>query len=297
MRVTFNSQREESLIQISRHAAKQARLQAQISSGQKISAADEDPSSARKILSLQSTSAQAQQYYRNAGDALGISQASYQVVDQLRGISDRVGEIVSGVSSLTAPDSFQAYATEVDELIKQALAASSQQFDGQYLLSGTRTDTQPFTVTNDANGKVSSVSYAGAAEGPSIQISENATIAPYLDGNANADIGDFINRLVATREALTNGDTSAISNLRPALLDSENSVLGTLGQVAAQQRRLELSRDAASSRYDETAGHISRLNDVDMSTAIVELTQSQTAYQAALQATAKIMSRSLLDYL
>lgn len=297
MRVTFNSIRDDSLAGINREGTKQARLQNQISSGQKISRADEDPLVAQKILSLQSTSAQAQQYYRNAGTALDISKASFTAVDAVRQTSDRAGEIVASVGPLTTPDGFQTYGTEVDELIEQAVSAVNRQFDGKYLLGGTKTDTPPYTVARDGAGKVTSVAYVGAAQGASIQISEDSTVSPYTDGASNADLRDFINNLVALRDSLQSGNASAVSAQRPALQASEDAVLNTLGHLGAQQGRMEASQEAASSQYDDASVRISNYNDVDLPTAMVQLTKSQTAYQAALQAAAKIASHSLLDYL
>ncbi len=297
MRVTFNSFRDESLTHLNREASNQARLQVQIASGQKISRADEDPLTAQKILGLQSTSAQIQQYHRNASHALEISQASFSAVDELRKVSDRVGEIVSGMGEFTTDQGFEAYGAEVDNLIEQAVASANRQFDGKYLLGGTKTDTAPFTIARDADGKVTSVTYVGATQGPAIQVSEQSTVSPYTNGASNTEFGDFINRLVAVRGAMENKDAAALSAERPGLQDSEDAVLGALGTIGAQQRRLETSQETAAARYEDASARISNLNDVDLSQAIVDLTKSQTAYQAALQATAKIVQQSLLDYL
>lgn len=297
MRVTFNSTRDQSLLDLSREATNQARIQNQISSGQKISSADQDPQTAQKILSLQSGNAQAQQYYRNAGYALDISRASFSAMDAVRSISDRAGEVAGSISGLTTPDGFKGYATEVDGLIEQAITSVTQQFDGKYLFGGTKNDTVPYTVARDAAGKVTSVSYVGAAQGPAIQVADNATVSPYTDGSNNSDTADFINRLISLRDSLQSGDSAAVNAQRPGLQDSEEDLLNTLGVLGAQQSRMEASQNAASSSYDASNGRIGSLNDLDLAKAMIDLTKSQTAYQAGLQATAKIASHSLLDYI
>jgi flagellar hook-associated protein 3 FlgL len=297
MRVTFNSFRDESLTQLNRELSQQARLQGQISSGQKISRADEDPATAERILGLQSVSAQAQQHYQTAGYALAISRSSYNAMDQVRQVSDRAGELVSGVSELTTPDTFARHSVELDGLLEQALAAANQQFDGKYLMGGTKTDSAPFAVARDAEGKVSSVTYVGAATGPEMQVADGVTVKPYTDNESNEDVGVFINRLIALRDAFRSADAGAVQAQRPALTESEDAVLGSLGRIGVTQRRLEISQESATTRFDEASSRISTYNDVDLPRAIVELTRSQTAYQAALQTTANIMSKSLLDYL
>ena len=50
-------------------------------------------------------------------------------------------------------------------------------------------------------------------------------------------------------------------------------------------------------RYTELEKLTSAETDADMSTTIVKLTQTQTAYQAALQVGAQVLRVSLLDYL
>ena len=297
MRVTFNSFRDESLANINREAANSGRLQAQISSGQKISRADEDPLTAQKILGLQSSNAQTQQFYNNASYALDISRASFGAVDEVRRVSDRVGEIVAGIGELTMPVGYQGYAAEVDSLIEQAVTSGNQRLDGNYLLGGTKTDTPPFTATRDAAGKITSVAYVGAAQGPAIQVGEASSVSPYPDGASNTEVADFINRLVAVRDALQSSDTAGVAAQRGGLQNSEDAVLGMLGRIGGQQRRLELSQESASARYEENSVRMSNYNEVDLPQAMVDLTKSQTAYQVALQTTAKIMSKSLLDYL
>src|SRR6218665_123549 len=121
MRVTFNSIRENSLVNINREGSKQAKLQTQIASGQRIANANEDPLVAQKILSLQASNAQDQQYYRNVGYALDVSKASYSAMDKVRETVDRAGEIAESVSPLTTPDGFRSYAEEVNGLIEQAV--------------------------------------------------------------------------------------------------------------------------------------------------------------------------------
>ena len=75
---------------------------------------------------------------------------------------------------------------------------------------------------------------------------------------------------------------------RPAI------VVATIGTT---QTRLEGDRTQMEARYTELEKLTSSETDADMSTTIVKLTQTQTAYQAALQVGAQVLRVSLLDYL
>jgi len=52
-----------------------------------------------------------------------------------------------------------------------------------------------------------------------------------------------------------------------------------------------------SQRMDTLEKLVSKEADADLTETIVRLTQTQTAYQAALQSAGRILGSSLLDYL
>jgi len=63
------------------------------------------------------------------------------------------------------------------------------------------------------------------------------------------------------------------------------------------QSRIESNQTQLEARANDLSGLIAKDTDADMATTMVQLTQSQTAYQAALNSTANIFKSSLLDYL
>jgi flagellar hook-associated protein 3 FlgL len=297
MRVTFNSFRDQAVNELNADAATQVQLQGQIASGQQISTPDQNPLAAEEILGLQTTSGQLQQYYQNANYANNVSTAVYNAVNSLQQISNSVGNLVTGINGLSTPELYNTSATQTNALIEQAISAVNQQFNGQYLFGGTKTDTPPLTVVRDAAGDVTSVSYNGAAQGASVQIAEGTSLSPFPDGTTNSQLANFINNLVATRDAFTSGTASNVSAQQQPLQDSENDILGLVGGIGAQQKQIQLMQSTMTARYNSVTSNLSQLNDVDLAQATVGLTKSQTAYQAALQSTAKIMSQSLLNYL
>lgn len=297
MRVTFNSYREDSIPQINRNAANQAKLQQQISSGQNITTADQDPLTAQRILDLQGDTAQTQQYYQNAGLALDINKVAYNAVDGARQASDRASEIMSSVNDMTLPDQMTANATEINGLIEKALASANSQYDGKYLLGGTKNDAPPFVATRDADGNITGVTYNGAAKGPDFQTGPNSTVSPYPTGDANSAVADFMNNLVSTRDAFKSGNPSTVLAQNTVLQGSNDALMGTLADLGSQQKTLQDVQTTASTNYDNLNNKISGYNDVNLAQATIDLTKSQVAYQASLQATSKIMQHSLLDYL
>src|SRR5262249_20591110 len=126
---------------------------------------------------------------------------------------------------------------------------------------------------------------------------EGAPISPFTDGATNQKLGDFVNNLIALRDALTNEDPTAVQTAASSLHDSEDDILVAVSGVGATQTRLEADGTQNSARLTDLEKLISSDADADLAQTLVKYQQTQTAYQAALQSGAQVMQLSLLDYL
>ncbi len=297
MRITNNTLSENIVRQIQTLGSQQAKLQTQVASGQRIFNPEDDPTAVGRVLNLESEQRQIAQFTRNADRAFEVSQASFAGLQQLKKVSDRATEIGTlGAGALSA-DATRAYATEVDQLIEQTLQLTNTRFRNDYLFAGTATDTPPYVATRDAAGKVATVAYAGNSDRVSIQVSENASIAPGTTGETNLGLRDFLGQLIALRDGLTVNDTAAITSAQTGLIAAEDELVSALAEHGGMQTRIEANRAQQQQRADNIESLVSSETDVDLPSTIVRLNQTQTAYQAALQSAANIMRISLLDYI
>lgn len=297
MRVTTNNLTDGIIRQIQNMGTQQAKLQNQVATGQRIFQAEDDPTAVGRVLDLESEQRKVGQYLRNSDRALEISQASYSGLQSLKKVSDRATEIGTLGSGAINPDSSKAYASEVDQLLEQAVQFGNTRFGNDYIYGGTAVSSAPFTVTRDSNGKITAVAYAGNGEQSAVQLSENASINPSTTAATNNGIGDFLNHLVALRDALTNGTPADVSAVQKNLLSSEDVLVNSLAEHGGLQTRIEANQSQQQDRSDSLEKLISSEADVDLPSTIVKLNQTQTAYQAALQSAANIMKLSLLDYI
>lgn len=286
-------------MQLQRLFARQTILQGQVASGQRVTQLSDDPAAASRILALESQKQGVQQFSRNQGRAMQISQSVFGSLSALKTISDRAGELgVLGGSDAAGSDSFQAYSAEVNQLIEQAIQDGNTRLGADYLFGGTITDAPPFEVTRDASGNATAVTYNGAATAAAMQTSEGgAPISPYTDGATNQKLGDFVNNLIALRDALTNEDPTAVQAAASSLHGSEDDLLVAISGVGAVQTRLEADGTQNSARFTDLEKLVSQDADADLAQTLVKFQQTQTAYQAALQSGAQVMQLSLLDYL
>jgi flagellar hook-associated protein 3 FlgL len=121
---------------------KQGQYNDQISNGQRITLASEDPQAAGRILRLQSERSAIDSYTKNAERALGISQASFAALNRLKDISDRTTELAAlSISGNVSAKEREAYAVEVASLLQSAIEVGNTAHQGEYLFNGTNTST------------------------------------------------------------------------------------------------------------------------------------------------------------
>jgi flagellar hook-associated protein 3 FlgL len=297
MRISSNTVSENIVAQIQQLNEQQAKLQNQVSTGQRIFQPEDDPAAVGRVLQYQSQQRQNSQYQLNAGRALEISQASYSGLQSMKTVSDRANQIATLGSGALNPAQSQAYGSEVNQLIEQALQVGNSRFQNDYLFAGTAVDNPPYVATRDAQGNITGVTYAGNAGQSQIPLSETATISPNTSGATNTGLRDFINQLVSLRDALTAGNPAGVTATQASLVGSEDMLVSAIAQHGGIQTRIEANQDQQKDLSTNLEKLVSGETDADLPSTIVKLTQTQTAYQAALQSAANIMRVSLLDYI
>lgn len=298
MRIATNSASEAVLTQLTKLSLRQAQLQTQAATGQRIFQPEDDPAAVGRILGLETERRQIVQFQSNATRALEISQSSYAGINEMKKISDRAGELVTLGAGASSPDAFRAYAKEVNQLIEQAVQIGNTKFRNDYLFSGTAVTTQPYDDSNrDASGNLLSVSYAGNTSQGTVQLSENSSIAPGTSNATNTGMQDFITNLIALRDALNSGDSATVSGVQPSLEASENLLVNSLSEHGAIELRIEVNKKQQEARAQNIETLVAKDADADLASTIVRLSQTSTAYEAALSSATKILKMSLLDYI
>ena len=310
MRVTSNTFPDSLVDQLGSLASRQNRLQNQATTGQRIQTAEDDPAAVRRVLDLQGEASAVGQYQRNIARQQDLANASYGVMKSLKKISDRAGEIATLADGTKSPQDLQFYATEVTELIKQGAQLMNTKYGGDYLFAGTRSDQTPFVINTDAKGQITGIAYQGNTELAESEIAEGVTVSAQVvgaNGTANGPRGlitdsrsgaDFFNHLISLQNHLSSANTTAIASAdRPQLQRDEDNLLFHFSANGALQARLAAATSSAGDRALNLESQVSKEVDADLAQTMVKLSQTQTAYQAALQSGAHLLNLSLLDFL
>jgi flagellar hook-associated protein 3 FlgL len=302
MRVPTNSNSDQMLQRISELSARQAKLQTQVATGQRIFQPEDDPAAMGRVLSLKTEKSQLAQFDTNAKYALDLSNATYSAIKEIKKVSDRAGEIATLSTGSITTESYDAYAQEVNQLIEQSTQLANTKLGNNSLFAGTNLSNPAYTRL-PLTGDITSVTYAGDANQVTIPISGNSTIAPGSTSQTNNDIASFINHLITLRDALKAKDETAVAAAKDNLTGSdtipgdENNIVNALSAQGAVQMRIEISNSQRTQRMDNIDKLVSGEVDIDIPESITKLNQAAIAYQAALQSASQIMRISLLDYL
>jgi flagellar hook-associated protein 3 FlgL len=91
------------------------------------------------------------------------------------------------------------------------------------------------------------------------------------------------------------------NTVQPSTIQQISNSLQALTQaqatVGARENRLSAATSSQQDLITSNQSMLSQLEDVNMPSAITELTARQTTYQASLAITAKVMQSNLIDYL
>ena len=143
------------------------------------------------------------QFIRNSERSGDFISASESALNTLTSTLQRARELaVQGANGALSPSDLTSIRSEVVQLFAEAISIGNVKFGDQFLFSGTKTTTQPYTY--DASTFVAT--YAGNTNNIKIEIDRGDTIDSALDGvlQTRAGVGARIQRVRAVADRLAN---------------------------------------------------------------------------------------------
>lgn len=300
MRVTNYSATQSAISAITDARSKLDSALQRVTSGRRVNIASDDPGAALGIMQGEAQLRAREQYRRNISGAQSRVTLEDSVLDRLTGMLTRARELAISQGSDTATAATrQASSREVNQLLADAVQLASTKIDNEYLFGGVNPDAAPFSL--DTSGAVFSATQRVPAPVGSRAVEIAAGQRFTATHDATEIFGDgTTGTLAAIQElaaALSSGDGAAVRAALPGLDEAMESTQALVAETGARGNQL-LSVDATHSllTLDVTA-NISSLRDVDLEAVLTEMAGRQTAYQAAMAATARVAGLSLADYL
>jgi flagellar hook-associated protein 3 FlgL len=300
-RITQGMLTGSTLTDINSSLAAMERSASELSSGKKIMAPSDDPYGASRAIQLQSQLDGLTSYASNVQDGVSWTQTASSSLSSINDVTQRVRELVvqasNGVNNQT---DLNAIAEEVDQLTATVKDDANTQYAGQYVFSGTLTNTAPYPAgTNDTyQGNTGTVARAVA---PGSSLAVNTDISSLLGNGSTPGDGKLLDVLRTVSQDLRSGSSASLAALGSTDLKNLDSNLDTLSTLQAKVGAVTDQLQVAGSRIQDlqatTTQTLSNTQDVDYAQASINYSNQQAAYQAALHAGANIVQMSLLNFL
>jgi flagellar hook-associated protein 3 FlgL len=264
--------------------------QEEVSSGQRLSHLHVAPADSAEMVQLNDQLAGLDQFKTNADSGGYFLQVSDSTLNTLYNLVTSIYTAGSeAANSFNDANSLSALATQIQSQLDQVLSLANTQVEGRYIFAGSQTTSPAFTVAGGT------ATYQGDTAVNTIHISDGLQVEENIPGSAV--FSPVFANVEALLAAIQSGDQSAIKSS----LGQFSSTLATVNQVRAKLGvdlgKLEDAATALQTQQTNIKTRQSNIGDVDMAAAICQLSQTQTALQAALKAGSLLTQNSLFDYL
>jgi len=293
MRISNRSSADRLLQHIHTATTRLNETQERVASGRRINRPSDDPFATARTLAARTRLDLIGQRSRTVDLANTELSATESSLVALGNVMTRAQELaVQADSSAIDSSGRLQIATEVSELLNEALSIANTTHAGRALFGGHQTGN---AFTPDVPANPTTFAFNGDQGQVLREIGEGERIPVNIEGEALFD-GVFAS-LVAFRDALMSNDRTALNAAAGDIGFEIEGVLTARGEVGARMRRLGLAglrlEDDDLALRTEIAG----LEEIDITAEVVELQMRDSAFQAALSATSRSLGVSLLDFL
>ena len=170
-----------------------------------------------------------------------------------------------------------------------------------------------FTLTNDTSGTLAALGLTGFTAGEIGAVSANprgiagrqfqeilegVTMVTNVTGpEVFTQSVDLFQTLITLRDALRANNTAAISSSLTSLDTGIGQVSAATGSVGGRVKRLDGVQDILAEDLTRLKGLLSRVEDADVAATLIEFQQQEMLFQSALNAAARLIQPSLMDFL
>ena len=286
----------------------------QVSSGKKISVASDAPDQIGPLLQLRADQQHNSQIQTNLGLAKANADGADNALTSAISMMDNALTLANQGTDITMDaTSRQNLAQQVQSLQQQMVSLSQTTVEGEYIFSGdqdtspsyvldlTATDPNTGLPLNGVDQKLPTQTSTRQVEDPAggsfsaSQTAQEIFDDRKTDGTFASD--NVFNALNSLRLALLTNDPTQIGNTIANIKAASNHLNDAQSFYGNVQDRIQSATNYAGTYDTQLRTQISQTEDADLPSAAMELTQSSTELQAALQMQAKMPHNSLFDFL
>ncbi|SFF38624.1 flagellar hook-associated protein 3 FlgL [Paenibacillus algorifonticola] len=302
LRITQGMMHAQLTRNISRNLNKMADIQNQSSTGMKLHKASDDPVGITYSLRYRTELGSSDQYEKNTNQALSWLDLTDTVINQAGDILQRVKELATQAANGTNPqEALDAIQSEVEELKGQLIDIGNSKINGKYIFNGEMFNQIPYDASAagfDAKGVATdtgTVQYAlGANVTVGISLTGNTVFGDSDPAGTGNNVFSVMDRLIT---AMSTGNYSGVSAEIGNIEISSDRMLNARAEIGAKVNRVELMQNRIADFKLSLTDMQSKVEDADLEQVLIDSTTAQSIYQASLSVGAKVISKSLVDFL
>jgi len=262
---------------------------AQMTTGKKIQTVSDDPIIAGRALKLKTTVLETTQYESNTKEAMSWMEVSEAALKNMTEILKEIRtKCVQGATGTYEAEDLKVIQTQIGQLWKQLQEEANTTYGDRYIFSGYKTN-QPLVENGVINANLAHTN----DDSIEYEIGVKSTIDVNVKGMYNflTDVEGLINGLATGK---TDDFSNAIKQLDDVILKDLSQKTSDLG---SRMSRVEYTQHRLIDHKTTFKNLLTNTEDVDIEETYTTFTTQYAAYQSALQATSKIITNTLADYL
>ena len=269
----------------------------QVSTGKSVNVPSDNPSASADMVQNTIETADVDQYTQNVSSV----QSNLQTADSaLSSVVSSLTQAISlgteGANGTSNASNRQAIATQVQGILASVVSQANLSYQGSYLFGGTASTQPPYTADPSSP---TGYTYNGNNDTNSVQVGDALSVQVNLPGsqlfsNSTTNVLGSLSTLVT---ALQSGSSSDIATATASVSSALSYVSQQRVFYGNAESQLNSQETYLQQETLNLTSQASSLVDVDEAKAAENLSQAETANNAALAAAAKALPNTLLNYL
>jgi len=302
MRITQSMISRTGINQLVAQRNRLARTQEMAATGRRINRPSDDPIDYRKLLSLKDDLRQTGRFLRTIDQSRTRIRSTEEA---LAGAAEAIDLVrVRGLEAMNATNQRESTRDAIkvqieqlfDELVSQANVRSP---GGGYVFSGRASDQAAFTAVGDfSSGVPPTVSFTGDASATRVEIGEDVFVDVTRDGQAAFQgAADAFSAVTALWTAVDQGDDVGMRAAVDDLESARDHLFLERAAIGGSESKANSFEDRLRLQEEEITSQLSYIEDADAFEVYSDLVSQESALQASLEVSSRILQPTLLDYI
>lgn len=294
MRVTDRMTVNHTLYGLQQGRQRLGDAQTRVITGRRLLRASDDPADVERAMTLASELRMIQQQSTNLQSTRDWLSGTDVALDSFNDLLIKARSLtLNALNDTNSDQERQAIAAQMGGLVQNALAIANTQQGGNYLFGGHQVKTEPFALAGGA------VVYHGDDAAIAHRVESGQTMTINITGRegANGGLLGALTLLNDLQQQVASNDKTAMQTFLVDIEKVTQDVYKAQSGTGARLQRTDTTLAQFQQRETDLKHLYSQLVDADMAQVIAEMTAEERAYEMSLATSARVLPRSLLDFL